>query len=561
MTESSPSHMQSHQAGKAGASTTVAAGNQLALGGIWVNTLANFFGKSWAALLNLAVIPLYVRWLGVEAFGLFAFYATLQAAFFVFDFGFSTTLNRELARRSGIPNEAGDMRDTVRTLEIIYWLIAATIGATIASLSGFIASHWINAVSLRSQTIHVAVALMGISIALQWPVTFYTSGLFGLERHVLCNALNSAFLAFRYGGAACVLVFADSSILAFFSWQVLANLLHVSGTAFTLWHVLPRDKKPPVFRMAILHRVGRFTTGLTCATLATLAFVQLDKIVLSKWLPLEEFAHYNLAWTLAGSLYLFYHPIATGTFPGFVRKAALGDTRGISLLYHQASQWVAVTVIPLAAVCILFAPELLQLWLRDPVLARHVSPLLSIVTCGALIGAITYVPIIVQWAYGSTRLVLEAHLLGIPILIAALYFAVLHASGVGAATAWVVVRVMISLLLMWRMHQRFLSCQFKKWLRYSVIQPLCVVATITLILRSLVVWPHSLFGGLALLGLLWGALTLVAIATTPMPAQMISHLLRAAHTFFVSKPEFPKRPCSVQPLRSVECSGGSQAHS
>ena len=68
-----------------------------------INILANFAGQAWSGLLTLALVPVYIKFLGIEAYGLIGFYAMLQGMLVVLDFGLGQTLNRELARYSALP--------------------------------------------------------------------------------------------------------------------------------------------------------------------------------------------------------------------------------------------------------------------------------------------------------------------------------------------------------------------------------------------------------------------------------------------------------------------------
>jgi len=79
------------------------------------NTLANLAGTIWSAGLGIVCIPLFIRYLGAEAFGLVGLFLTLQSAFAVFDLGIAATLNREIARLS-TRGAAGEPRDLVFTL-------------------------------------------------------------------------------------------------------------------------------------------------------------------------------------------------------------------------------------------------------------------------------------------------------------------------------------------------------------------------------------------------------------------------------------------------------------
>src|SRR5690348_7404766 len=96
---------------------------------LW-NAIANYSGRIWAAALNVAVIPIYVRLLGPEAYGLIGFFAVLQGAIQLFDVGLSATLNRELARLSKQDNRS-EGADLIRTLETLYWTFGLAVAVSV----------------------------------------------------------------------------------------------------------------------------------------------------------------------------------------------------------------------------------------------------------------------------------------------------------------------------------------------------------------------------------------------------------------------------------------------
>ena len=62
------------------------------------NIIANIANKAWGFLSILLFTPLYIKFLGVEAYGLIGFYSTLLAMLAFADMGFTATLTRETAR-------------------------------------------------------------------------------------------------------------------------------------------------------------------------------------------------------------------------------------------------------------------------------------------------------------------------------------------------------------------------------------------------------------------------------------------------------------------------------
>src|SRR5438045_1336448 len=135
------------------------------LGELRRDTVANLIGRGSGTLLAVLCTPVYLRLLGVEAYGLIGFFATLQGIFGIFDLGLSTTLNRELARLSRLGASAGEQRDLVRTLEVLYWAIAGAICIAVVTCSPWLASHWVHPERLSVRSVESALRVMGFVLA------------------------------------------------------------------------------------------------------------------------------------------------------------------------------------------------------------------------------------------------------------------------------------------------------------------------------------------------------------------------------------------------------------
>jgi O-antigen/teichoic acid export membrane protein len=124
------------------------------------NLAANFAGGVWTGLMGLVFVPLYIHFIGIEAYGLIGIFATLLAIFGLLDMGLSGTLNREMARLAVQKGNAQEMRDFLRTLEIPYWLAGLLISVSVIAASPFIAYRWVNAEQLSPKTIQTAIGIM-----------------------------------------------------------------------------------------------------------------------------------------------------------------------------------------------------------------------------------------------------------------------------------------------------------------------------------------------------------------------------------------------------------------
>src|SRR5205085_2546732 len=138
-----------------------------------------------------------IRMMGMEAYGLVSFFATLQAVFSLLDLGLTATINRELAATGN--ESATETRDLVRTLEICYWSIAVLIAGAMFALSPLV-SGWVHPQHLSHEQVFQAVLVMGLVMALQWPLSFYEGGLMGLQRQVTWNAISVSMAVVKQVG-------------------------------------------------------------------------------------------------------------------------------------------------------------------------------------------------------------------------------------------------------------------------------------------------------------------------------------------------------------------------
>jgi O-antigen/teichoic acid export membrane protein len=386
-----------------------------------LNIIANFAGKMWSALMVLAFLPLYVRFLGIEAYALIGIYASLLVLLSVFDMGLSTTLNRELARLSANNGSAHEARDMVRTFELIYWGIGVLLGGGTALLAPLIARDWLSAQGVAVQTVEQAIVIMGIVIAIQWPNSLYSGGLMGLQRQVLLNAIRAGAATLQAVGAVLVLWLVSPTIFAYFFWQVLIGAVHTTVVAAWLWKSLP-GSAAPVFRGTLFARNWRFVGGMTGITLLATVLTQTDKIVLSNMLPLEMFGYYSLAAAIAGALTYISNPVFSALFPRFTQAVGGGNALELASLYHKGSQLMSALVAPLWVFMALFSEELLLLWFGDTPTVARTHLLVTLLVTGNALNALVTLPYALQLAYGWTALSFYKNVVAIAIFVPLLFW-------------------------------------------------------------------------------------------------------------------------------------------
>jgi O-antigen/teichoic acid export membrane protein len=242
---------------------------------------------------------------------------------------------------------------------------------------------------------------MGAVIAARLQEGIYRGVLLGLDRQVLVNVANALLASARYAGAVAVLHYGPPSIVTFFAWQLLVSLASLVIFAIVAYRRLPEADRPPRFSVDTLRSVWRFSAGMTLVAGLSIIMANLDKLILSGVLQLDQFGRYALAAVAASTLYLFAVPITQGFYPSMVSMHAGSDRTGLVRLHHASSQLVAVAAGSMAIILALYSRQVLYVWSGSTELADDVSPILAILAVAALANCLGHIGHNVQLVSGA----------------------------------------------------------------------------------------------------------------------------------------------------------------
>ena len=441
--------------------------------------------------MGLAFIPLYIRFLGIEAYGLIGLFALLQAWLSLLDMGLTPTLGREMARFTGGSRSAESIRDLLRSIEFIALAIALVGAAAIFLGSGWIATSWIKADAMPTQVVAQAFAIMGLVAALRFAEGVYRSTIIGLQRHVLFNWVISAMATLRGLGAIGVLAWVSPTIQAFFIWQGLVSIATLAILGAATYRALPRGSRSGRFSMPALRGVWRFAGGMVGITFLALLLTQVDKILLSKLLTLSEYGYYTLAAIAAAAIYTLTLPITQSWYPRLCELHALEDRRALVETYHQGAQLVAVVAGSAGLVLVIYAETILQLWTQDGQLAERVAPLLRLLALGNLLHGLMGIPYYTQLAYGWTSLSIRINLVAIALVIPALLWITPRFGAEGAALVWVSLTAGYVVLGAHFMYRKILEDEKWAWYWRDVIKPLAAALAVIGLVKLAVPDPEA----------------------------------------------------------------------
>lgn len=450
---------------------------------IKINIAANLIGKTWAALIAIILIPQYIKFLGIESYGLVGFYGTLVGTMLLLDLGLSTTINRELAKFKSTGNDVKSIRDLTFSLEVVYWSIGIFVSLLIIASAWLIANYWVKTEHLPISVVTRSVMLMGAVVAFQWPISLYNGALTGLDKQVLNNVITVIMTTLRAAGVILVLKYYAATLEAFFIWQAVISLVYVITLRIALWMSMPRHDQRPAFSVPQIKTIWRFAAGMTGISLVTFFLMQIDKIVLSKILPLSQFGYYVLAFTIATSISMIVSPVSITFFPRFTGLIAAGKKEELVELYHKACKLMASFIFPVSFVLLFFSKEILQVWQHNPTTTDNTYLMAQILIIGSTCNALMVMPYNLLIAHGWTRFTIYQNTIAAIILVPMLFWWANVYGALGATFVWMIVNAGYILISQPLMHRKLLKHELWKWYWDDTIEPMAAPLAVALTLK------------------------------------------------------------------------------
>jgi O-antigen/teichoic acid export membrane protein len=395
-------------------------------------------------LLPILALPWYLAALGPSQFGLIGFIVMLQAVLGLLDAGMSQALVREIAVRLDT-TENGQFRAALLLFgfERIYWLFALCVGGITAVLAGNIATHWLNLEGVPLASGRLAVYGAAFIFAAQFPGSVYRSVLVGGQAQVALNAVLFVGALLRHLGGV-IVVFLWPTLSSYLAWHAAIILLETFVRGKLAWRTLTIKRRQVNWQTRELRTVWRFAAGMSGAAWLGALTVQMDKIVLSRMVSIEQFGYYTIAATVAMGMLQLVYPLVQAVLPRAIQL------RGEPALLRSLCLKLVCLLGLLAGVGIvlfvMIGEWLLNFWLRNPPAVETVYPILAVLLVGTCLNALYNVGYIYWIVYEKIRRIFQVNVMALIFSVVIVPLFVAWQGTIGAAFSWLIINL-IGLLL------------------------------------------------------------------------------------------------------------------
>ena len=503
-----------------------------------VNAAANLSSQVIIGLLSMAALPWLIRVLGEESYAIAALFVAVQTWISLLDLGLGQALARQTARVRVKAIDLADYLGLYKAVTLVFIGGATFATITIALGSRWLATDWLNAEQLPPAMIARALALMGLASSLRWYAGLSRGVIMGHERFVWLSVTNTLLALARWVLVIPILIGLDTPepLVTYMQYQVVLAIFEVvifQRKARSLTRAL--DPRHAGSRTApnwtVVRRQMSFSLNLAFSSVVWVMVTQSDRLTLSGILPLNAYAVFALATTLAGAIVMVFTPLGAVILPRLTQVAADDSHEALAGTYIKFTRTVALVVFPVGFTLAAVSEEFLRLWTNDPALSSAAAPITSVYCLGNIALSVTTFAFYLQYALGTMRLHTLASLMMALLLIPTQIALALRWGALGAAIAWAAVNFVY--LLVWTpvVHRVYLRGTHSRWLIEGVLLPGVVIGGAVALARILLgesgPWPEAfVVGGTTLAALIASAILWKAL---PLGSpQAIARSVRAA---------------------------------
>ena len=433
--------------------------------------VTSFIARGFFLLVPLMVTPLVLKNIGVGKYSIIGVFAFIQSAIALLDLGIVPTLVREISILRARNASDQVLRNTLRTVELIYAGLAVSVVIFGGLSGGFVAFYWMKIELMDEWQVTLIFLVMSVGASASFMNGLYSATMVAMNHQLRLNILSILISLFGAAISICGLVIFYWDLPEFVTCQAGISWMSLAIMRRFAWRTLPSWSSGASFDHAILSSLRRFATGMSITQLLAVISMNLDRILLARLLPATSFGHYALASSIASSLSGVGHPIISVVTPKLMYAFGSEDRVDAIRHYHFYSQMVSVIVFPVIVTAVIFAEPLLLAWLDDIEIARAASFPFQLLAIGWLLNVLMNLPYVVQLAHGWVKLglfgLLAALIIQLPILV---YFVPRFGISAGA-WSWLIMELGFFFIAIPLMHRYILKGEAFEWYLRDVSLP------------------------------------------------------------------------------------------
>lgn len=397
------------------------------------NVFWSLSGQVLPLLVAIAVIPILIKSLGLDRFGVLTLVWMTIGYFALFDLGMGRALTKLVAERVSHSSEQDvfDLTWTALTLMLGIGIVAG--------FAWYAVSPWLiyDIFSMPSELQAEAETAFAI-VALTIPAVTVTAGLKGFleakQRFRLIAVINVAVGMLTFSGPLAVAYFSPD-LGAVTVVLAIVRLLATSLFFVAVMHDSPMLTSHIKITTASFKELVGYGGWITVTNIVGPVMTYLDRFFVGGLLSVATVAYYSTPYDVITKVLFIPAAICAVLFPVFAARF-VSDRPSATKLHAQGIKFTWLVLFPISLVAITFSYELLGLWVGEQ-FAINSGGVLQWLALGIFVNGIAHVPYTLIQAFGRPDLTAKIHIIELPAYLIAVWLLTANLGVEGTAIAWV----------------------------------------------------------------------------------------------------------------------------
>lgn len=445
------------------------------------NALYNLAGGGIPALMALATIPIIVRGLGEDGYGIFTLVTAIIGYFALLDINVTAGSVKYLSEFS-TKQDASKVDQTITFGLLVYLAIALTGALLVFFSAGF----------LVERIFHIPNALHGIAIT---SLKIASVGFFFGQMQSYLQSVPQALLRYDVSAklemgfgialplASVALLMLGYGLVEIIVLRVLASMLNCHLLWRAIKNLFPEFawQRP---ERDLVRGMLEFSAFSFMSKVAALTYAHADKLIIGAFVGMKPLAYYTIAATLANRVLGLLYRLSAVLFPATSALAAKGEDDKLVRLYLKASRYVFYLNASVLVLVAVFAEPILYYWIGQD-FAEQGALILRIVALAQFVDAMTNIPSLVNDGMGHPKVTGSFAITRAMVGLAAIWILVRQSGIEGAAWAHLVSACLMTTLFVAYVHGRTVPCPLGRLISKAYATPtlgILLIGIVTMIL-------------------------------------------------------------------------------
>jgi O-antigen/teichoic acid export membrane protein len=392
------------------------------------STFSNIVGALIPLVLQLATIPLYLKTIGPERYGVLTLVWLILGYFGLFDLGFGRAIASRIAM---MHDDTPDARARVFWTGTSLSLLTGTIGGLCLFLVGhFLFADVLNLSAELSSESQDALPWIAATLPVVTGISALSGALQGRQAFVPMNVGQTTGMIFYQIMPLAVAVYVSTAIPWLVAAAIAGRLVTAGMLLASCLREIPSPLRPRFARSEIRNMLAYGGWATVSGVISPILTV-FDRLVIGATSGMGAVATYSVPFNIVIRLGLFPTSVQSALFPRYAMKSE-DESRHLLLRSVRLQAWMMT---PIVLFGILMIRPFLQAWVGAG-FAASTKQVGEILLLGLWFNALALVPYSSLQSRGRPDVPAKAHILELIVYLPALWIGVSFWGINGAAWAW-----------------------------------------------------------------------------------------------------------------------------